>query len=138
MREKSSIKKRILKYLDLKGISKYQFYKDSGIARGVLDKNSGMSEDNIARFIAYAPEISVNWLILGKGKMESSDLLSDENQKSVTHDARPLEEENRRLREELDSKNKILEIQEELIALLRKEISRFECNDPDNENPFSA
>src|SRR5699024_9233495 len=104
----------------------------------VLDKNSGMSEDNIARFIAYAPEISVNWLILGKGKMESSDLLSDENQKSVTHDARPLEEENRRLREELDSKNKILEIQEELIALLRKEISRFECNDPDNENPFSA
>lgn len=138
MREKSSIKKRILKYLDLKGISKYQFYKGSGIARGVLDKNSGMSEDNIARFIAYAPEISVNWLILGKGKMESSDLLSDENQKSVTHDVRPLEEENKRLREELDSKNKILEIQEELIALLRKEISRFEGNDPDNENPFSA
>ncbi|HLR00363.1 MAG TPA: hypothetical protein VK102_08295 [Sphingobacterium sp.] len=138
MREKSSIKKRILEYLDLKGISKYQFYKDSGIARGVLDKNSGMSEDNIARFIAYAPQINISWLILGKGAMEGAGISQKQSQSPISNNTTSLENENRRLREELENKNKILEIQEELISLLRKEISRFEGHDPDNENPFSA
>lgn len=70
MQQNSPIKEKILQYLEIKGISKYEFYKNSGITRGVLDKDSGISEDNIAKFIAYAPEVNLNWLILDRGKME--------------------------------------------------------------------
>lgn len=76
MQEISPIKNRILQYLDNKGITKYKFYVDSGITRGVLDKNSGISEDNIAKFIAYEPEINPEWLLTGKGEMFRSEKLN--------------------------------------------------------------
>lgn len=74
MQENSSIKRNILQFLDFKGISKYQFYKSTGITRGVLDSDGGMSEDNTARFIAYYPEVSIEWLITGKGDMMKSQI----------------------------------------------------------------
>jgi hypothetical protein len=48
--------------LNIRIVSKYKFYQESGITRGVLDKESGISEDNIAKFIAYAPEVDLSWL----------------------------------------------------------------------------
>lgn len=69
MQQISLIKKRILQYIDYKGITKYKFYQDSGITRGVLDKESGITEDNIAKFIAYEPNINFTWLLTGEGKM---------------------------------------------------------------------
>lgn len=63
MQEKSLIKKKILKYLEYKGISKYEFYKVTGITRGVLDQNNGMNEENTAKFLAvYGNEAPANWL----------------------------------------------------------------------------
>ena len=69
MQEKSLIKKNILFYLENKGISKYKFYQDTGITRGVLGQNNGMSEENTAKILAYYPEISTDWLLTGKGEM---------------------------------------------------------------------
>jgi len=69
MQQISPIKEKILQYLELKGVSKYKFYQDSGITRGVLDKDSGISEDNIAKYIAYAPEVNLEWLFLNNGEM---------------------------------------------------------------------
>lgn len=70
--EKSPIKQNILLYLAQKGVSPYEFYKESGVTRGILQQNNGISEDNIARFLAYAPDISVEWLITGRGEMLST------------------------------------------------------------------
>ena len=69
MQQISPIKEKILKYIDYKGISKYKFYQDTGITRGVLDKESGISEDNIAKFIAYESDINLEWLFSGNGEM---------------------------------------------------------------------
>ena len=69
MQQISPIKERILQFIEYKGISKYKFYQETGITRGVLDKESGISEDNIAKFIAYSDEINLEWLLLGKGEM---------------------------------------------------------------------
>lgn len=69
MQEKSLIKKNILQYLDLKGITKYKFYQETGITRGVLDQNNGMSEENTARIIAHFPEINPIWLLTGQEPM---------------------------------------------------------------------
>ena len=67
--EKSPIKQRIVQYLTKTGISAYEFYKKSGVTRGVLSQNNGITEDNIARFLIYAPDISIEWLLTGKGSM---------------------------------------------------------------------
>lgn len=67
--EKSPIKQRIVQYLTKTGISAYEFYKKSGVTRGVLSQNNGITEDNITRFLVYAPDISLEWLLTGKGSM---------------------------------------------------------------------
>ena len=56
-------------YLAEKGVTPYEFYKASGVTRGILQQNNGISEDNIARFLAYAPDVNIEWLITGKGDM---------------------------------------------------------------------
>lgn len=67
--KKSIVKQNILQFIELKGLTKYEFYKKTRITRGVLDQNNGMSEDNIARFLACFTEIDANWLITGEGSM---------------------------------------------------------------------
>lgn len=69
MQEKSLVKKNILQYIEIKGITKYEFYKKTGITRGVLDQNNGMSEENTAKFLVCFPEISPEWLLTGRGSM---------------------------------------------------------------------
>lgn len=67
--EKSLIKRNIMQYLDYKNISEYRLYKESGITRGVLSQNNGISEDNLMRFLAYAPDVNPQWLLTGRGGM---------------------------------------------------------------------
>lgn len=69
MQEKSIIKQNILKYLDFIGLTPYKFYQQTGITRGVLTQNNGMSEENTTRFLDYYPNISPEWLLTGKGEM---------------------------------------------------------------------
>lgn len=67
--EKSLIKQNILLYLSRKGMKPYEFYKKSGVTRGVLSQNNGISEENLARFLACFPEVNAEWLLTGKGEM---------------------------------------------------------------------
>lgn len=67
--EKSPIKQKILLYLSKKRISLYEFYKTSGVTRGILTQNNGINEDNITRFLAYAKDVSPEWLLTGEGDM---------------------------------------------------------------------
>ena len=71
--KKSIVKQNILQIIEIKGLTKYDFYKKTRITRGVLDQNNGMSEDNIARFLAYFTDIDANWLITGEGSMHKAD-----------------------------------------------------------------
>lgn len=77
MQEKSLIKQNILKYLDFKGVTPYRFYKDSGVTRGVLTQNNGITEENLLKFLDFAQDISLDWLILGKGNMIKETDLKD-------------------------------------------------------------
>ena len=67
--EKSPIKQKIWLYLARNGITANEFYKTSGVTRGILQQPNGISEDNIARFLAYAPDVNTEWLLTGKGDM---------------------------------------------------------------------
>lgn len=72
-RDKSLIKQNILKYLEFKDISDYKFYKDTGVARGVLSQKNGLSEENLTRFLAYATDVNTNWLLTGEGPILKND-----------------------------------------------------------------
>ena len=73
IQEKSLVKQNILRYLDHRGITAYEFYKRSGTTRGILAQNNGISEDNIAKFMAFAPEVNTAWLLTGEGPMINPD-----------------------------------------------------------------
>lgn len=89
MQEKSLIKKNILQYLKIKNITKYEFYQKTGITRGILNQNNGMSEENTAKFLAYFKEINPEWLLTGKGPMlkgtsvESIKSIKKDNQENI-------------------------------------------------------
>jgi hypothetical protein len=102
-----------LQIIDIKGISKYEFYKKTRITRGVLDQNNGMSEENIARFLACFTEIDANWLLTGEGSMYRSPGNMDEAPQP-DHD-----EIVRLLREKIDDQQKIIDLLEEKVEALQ-------------------
>ncbi len=69
MQEISSIKQRILLFVDSLNISKRKFYEKTGISRGTLESKTGITEDIMAKFIAKYPNINLQWLIKGEGEM---------------------------------------------------------------------
>lgn len=73
-RDFSIIKERIMKFLEYKGVSKYEFYQKTGISNGILSQKNGLSEENLLRFLNYFGEISPEWLLTGNGPMLRSDL----------------------------------------------------------------
>ena len=77
MQENSIIKQNILKYLEFKGITPYRFYKENDVTRGILTQNNGITEENLLKFIRFAQDISLNWLILGEGSMLKTDTPDD-------------------------------------------------------------
>lgn len=74
MQEKSPIKQRILQFIEYKGITQYEVYKNTGITRGILTQNNGISEENLSRFLEYYHEISIKWLLTGEGSMLISEI----------------------------------------------------------------
>ena len=66
---KSLIKQNILRYLDYKGVTQYRFYKENNVTRGILTQNNGITEDNLLKFVAFAQDISLEWLLTGNGSM---------------------------------------------------------------------
>lgn len=69
MEKKSLIKQNILLYLEFKKVTKYDFYKKSGVSRGILDQESGITEQNINKFLDWADDCDPSWLLTGEGNM---------------------------------------------------------------------
>ena len=63
------IRKRILQYLEYKGISKYQFYKEIGVSNGFLDKEGAIGSDKCEKICYQYKDLDPLWLILERGKM---------------------------------------------------------------------
>lgn len=62
-------KERFKYFLEFQGKTKNNFYEISGMSNGLLDKNGGLNEDSLLKICSVFPEISLDWLLLEKGKM---------------------------------------------------------------------
>lgn len=75
MSKKSPVKDRILSYLEYRGLSENEFYRESKVSRRVLKQETGISEDNLLKFLAYdqktshGQRVSLDWLLRGEGPM---------------------------------------------------------------------
>ncbi len=63
------IRKRILQYIDYKGISKYRFYKEMQLSNGFLDKEGSIRSDICEKICYYYTDLNLYWLITGQGSM---------------------------------------------------------------------
>jgi len=66
---KLAIKKRVIQYLDFKGVSKYRFYKETGLSNGMLDKNGAIGSDKCEIIYSQYPDINLVWFLTGYGEM---------------------------------------------------------------------
>ncbi len=60
---------RILQYLESKGISKYKFYKETGLSNGFLDKSKSIGTDKCEIINNHYHDLNIEWLVTGKGNM---------------------------------------------------------------------
>ena len=69
MQKLSKIKERIKEFIDFKGITQYQFYQETGIGKGTLNKHSGLGEDGLMKVLNRYKDINIVWLITGEKPM---------------------------------------------------------------------
>ena len=62
-------KEKIKQYLNSKGISKNSFYQKTGFAIGFLDSGKSLGADKLEAIVDNYPDLSLEWLVLGKGDM---------------------------------------------------------------------
>lgn len=85
----SEIKRRILEYLKINGISKASFYEASGIAASNFKGAGAVSElggDKIVKILTLYKDLNANWLLTGRGnifntKTPENTMLSEHGEK---------------------------------------------------------
>lgn len=87
-RNMSNIKERILYYTDIKGFSKESFFEDLGVTYGSFkgkSKEQALSSDVLERIITKYDEISLEWLLTGRGRMLKNESITilDKNRKTT-------------------------------------------------------
>lgn len=60
---------RVLQIIEYKGISKSRFYKETGLSNGFLDKVKDIGASKVEDILNTYPEIDIEWLLTGKGRM---------------------------------------------------------------------
>lgn len=77
------MKQRILQFIDFKAINKNVFYKETGLSNGFLDKTGSIGVDKLEKILLTYPEINVEWLITGDGKMLKTSDFEQENEGKI-------------------------------------------------------
>jgi hypothetical protein len=82
-----TVRERIISFLTYKNISRYRFYKDTGLSNGFLDKAGSINSDSCEKICYCYPELNPEWLLIGKGEMlkyyEESEQTLDEQKASI-------------------------------------------------------
>ncbi len=60
---------RVLQFIEYKGISKREFYANTGLSNGFLDKSSNIGSDKLEKIISSYPDLSLLFVVTGSGAM---------------------------------------------------------------------
>ena len=114
--------------IDKLKISKREFYNKTGISRGTLESKSGITEDTLAKFIEFMPDIDLEWLILNKGSYsdKKSKPPSEFNEKSANYKPKKIDSNMEEILKDLSS---TVRRQSEKIEQLEKELAFYKRPD---------
>lgn len=62
-------KQRILEYLEVNGIGKRDFSRDTGLSHTLLNIGENLGTDKLEKIISVYPELNLYWVVLGIGNM---------------------------------------------------------------------
>ena len=82
------MRRRILKYLTYKGISKYKFYQETGLSNGYLDKDADLNIASYEKISSCYTDLNMDWVRTGEGEM-----LRDNSTEEVKADGEKSEDE---------------------------------------------
>ena len=108
-------KKRLLQFIDYKGLSKRRFCEKNSLSHTIFNNNSAMGSDKLELIYNNYPEINMDWVITGRGKMLYDDslfglknaTLSSEEQTKWEQYLKEIENKIREIvREEVNENNK--------------------------------
>jgi hypothetical protein len=66
---------RILDYINFKGISKREFYKNTGLSNGYLDKTDNLSANKLAKVLVVYPDLNLYYVVAGIGTITNSKMV---------------------------------------------------------------
>lgn len=84
---------RILRIIELKGLNKSRFYKETGLSNGFLDKVKDVGASKIELILKTYPDINPKWILTGKGdifKNNTNNTEHDINYNSILSNAEPI------------------------------------------------
>lgn len=116
----STVKQRILQFVNDLGISQREFYLKSGVSRGTLTNKTGISEETMAKIFAAFPTLDRNWVIYGKiapNSAPNSAPNTAPNQKSIEYE----ENQEINIAEEEDNATLYKIISRQMLQILVKE-----------------
>jgi hypothetical protein len=86
---------RLFEYLQVKGMKVGTFETELGLKnariKNSFDRKGYLKEDFIVKLMEYDPDLNLDWLVMGHGKMFKSEEEDHELYKSINHVAEPLE-----------------------------------------------
>lgn len=126
-----NIKKRLLKYIDYKGISRREFCRIIGVSPTFLANDSEIGSNKLINIFSSYPDLSMSWLIMEDGEMLKNE--TPQNQKDDSEQVIQLKAENALLKQFLtDKENQILSINQEL-GKLQERVSYFRNSDGESD-----
>ena len=114
-----NINKKIIQFIDSKGISQRQFTLQCNMSEGVLRRGNNIGSGYLKIIKTNYPELNMNWLLFDEGEM----LLDGQNLMNETSNGNKKEcEYCKYLEKELKNTEKILEAKEETIQILKHQL----------------
>lgn len=115
---------RILQIIDFKAISKNQFYKETGLSNGFLDKVKDIGVSKLELILKTYPEINPEFIIFGKGSM----FKKEEDLSIIQEEQAPYYRRNNQNDKIIEIQKQLLESQAREIKLLQEKIERLESD----------
>lgn len=101
-----SINKRIIEYLDFKGISQRSFSKRMGLSEGILRRGNNIGSAHFKKIKELYPDLNINWVLL----FENEDMLTNN----------PFAVNEPKSNYQIKTKNELISLQREQIILQKK------------------
>lgn len=121
---------RIKQYLDYKGISKYKFYKDTGVSNGYLDRKGSMGSEIIENIFYHYADLNLVWLLTGEGEM----LLENEQISKASVNSDEWKEKAVLWMKIASERLEMIETQREVIQMLKDEIKKLKSTQQDEQS----